>query len=313
MTLYFDSLPVEIRSLLIKYLPPEYLAGELLDLYLMEGAFYIFGLDSFKICDTNIFWKELYIEKYGQSNVKTLDYKICYQVDYNNYINFAQERLKYAVRHGHINIVKQLRKKYRYIWFEFDDLFIASIIYLQEKCAEFIDDKYVLESKTYQKALELLLSKNLVELDQDLILSLLDMLCSNGAQFPQINCSLTNISAGKIDFTKKAFENDKWLKFFLKYNVITDHLALLKSLINWTVDINIIEQYLEMFKITITEDVVINLLKTMRYNGFRLSLDHFKLFIKRGYKPNKKTIYEAAHSADIFYYLFDYYIENCAK
>lgn len=315
MTLFFDRLPVELKLELLKRLPIPYLLyGQTITFKPYSEVFRIFDLDVFKTCDNVSFWKDLYNIKFGPSSDLSINYKEKFLSASNHYIKLAQDKLNYAITQGHINIVKEVRNNYRYIWFNFGQLFIDAVANFQSECVKFIDDTFHLRLSTYQKALDALFAKNLNDVNSDLVHSSLKYVVNGrNLTFPE-NKYLADgsIQLNNTKFTKKSFDDLKLLKLLLKHKVISDDVKLLMSLIKLMVNENTIEKYLDISQININDSVNYALCR-MKIENLKLTTGHIDIFIKKGYTVTSKTLQDSANSTEIFNHFLTIRDQNILK
>lgn len=309
MTLYFDQLPIELRSEILKFLPSSYLLTRGPDLLIEDKIPYMFSFNCFKMCDNNDFWMSLYKSSYIVDTVynltksqTTVVFKDIYRKSYINYVFFSLQRLKYAMIHGHNWILWEETRKYRGIWLNFDELFLDAVEYLQYDCMYEIDLAYTLKTATYQKALAILACQNILECNLEILEQWIDVLLDYGAKFPQIFCFGDRVGLVNIYIDKKTLDNGRFLKYLIKYKAIPDATKLVDSLILMDINIETLVDFINTVNLVIGDDI-------FRYALRPNKLIYVKLFIERGYKVTANDIHVAAKCGDreIFDYVLTMY------
>lgn len=309
MTMYFDQLPIELRSELLKFLPRSYLLTRGPDLSIKYKIPYMFSFNCFKACDTNDFWMSLYKSNYIVDTVynltesqTTVVFKDIYRESYVCYVYFSLERLKYAMKNGHNWILWKETQKYHGIWLDFDELFLVAVKYLQWNCMYEIDLSYTLKTATYQKALNMLACKNILECNLEFWEQWIDVLLDYGAEFPKIYHFGDRIGFVTVYIDKKTLDDGRFLKYLVKYNAIPDVKKLVESLILMNINLETLVDFINTVNLVIGDDI-------FKYALRPNKLIYIKLFIDRGYKVTANDIHVAAKCDDreIFDYVLAVY------
>jgi len=312
MSLYFESLPVEIRSELLKYLPKSYLFEATTNgLRKHANTPYIFDIMCFKICDTNDFWRSMYEYKY-KYNIKSVDdktninYKNSYHKCYISYVKFTIDKLKFAMQNGHDKILLQERKNNPGVWLNFDELFLEATNYLQANCMYLINRIVKFQRKTYQDALNILLSK--LNNNFDLVEELINILLDYEVVFPKIeflSCNVIMWMDRKMDDC--LLLNKPFLQFAIKHKMITNLKKVCEYFIYHHVNTDVFIDYITDHNIPLDTELF----------KYTLQLERFKyieLFIEHGYKINVDDIHKAAScTRQIFDYILGIYSSNLMK
>lgn len=314
MSLYFICLPIELRIDLLKRLPPSHLLEESSDLTFLNRICNMFSLTCFKMCDTNEFWRAYYKQRYIVDTIYNIkkprindDFRALFRKAYTDYKHLSVEKLKYAMKNGHNWMLWEETRHDKYVWLDFDKLFIEAVHNLQWDCLYDLDLAYDFNMSTYQHALNILALKKLDNYRSEPLDQWIDLLLEYGTTFPQIKVSRSSdyyhgtIYFANQSISHRVFDDTNNVDFFRKYNAVIEPKKLLQHLIPMGSAIVVITYLLDKFNVVIDDEIVKSAIENE-------DIDMMKLFVERGYKPTADILYFSSKTKrEIFDYILEIY------
>lgn len=278
MLLYFDILPLELKYILIRKLPPIYLLGPKY-MQCQSYVFNIFELSSFKQCDSEQFWKYCH-ESLSNSIPHNTTCKESYTTYIINSILSIKTNTYPSAQHGHDKVLEYVFNQFHGVSFEFDVLLIIASRNTHIQCMKIIDAQCKLDKNAYDSALYRMLYENLMFCDtiSARLNETTDFLLNKGASFPHFECGNFTLRLGRMDFSHDVV-SERFIDFLIKYCPEFNNENFLKYLtLNYSRNAQLLIKYfIKKTGTQITSDVFSHVLKYGSHNMIKsiLELDYY--------------------------------------
>ena len=271
MTLYFDILPIDLRRDLLLCIPQAYLIYEYNPSQFARHVFNIFDLNTFKPCDTEYLWKELY-GKY--SSQVCPNYKDSYRQATIDHIQQIRNLLYLELRHGREHVVKCIITSHFDLWLDYEDAFVFTTTNLHFECMKVIDKYVKLDDKTYQSALNDLCTRyyylyieHLEKFD-----AIISYLVEHNATLPPMEFTMFTPRIGNA-YLFSSWINKGFIDFVLKYYPEANKKQLLKYLCSDHINADVVKYFIEKNGQIIDSEIFQYVARSRDFSRVKLLLD----------------------------------------